>query len=232
MRKYKYILFDADDTLLDFKKAEHEAFRSTCQAGGIDFSESLCDVYSKINDALWKLLENGGITLDKLKLERYRQLLESLNFPEAERLEKAAQMRDLYMNFLAEQSFVKEYAVDICKTLSAEFQLYIITNGISRIQRSRLSRAPFMEYIEDVFISEEIGVAKPAVGYFDYVLSKIGDADRSKYFVVGDSLSSDIRGAVNSGLDSCWVNWNGMTTELPATYTVSTLQEINELHLY
>lgn len=226
MNHYQYLLFDADETLFDFQKAEHEAFHLTCDAGGVNFSEELYQVYSGINDALWKLLEKGGITLPALKLERYRQLLERLNCPEEDIMEKAAEMRDFYVNFLGEQAFLLPDAVDVCRTLSKRYTLYIITNGISKIQRARLAKTPIRDFIKDIFISEEIGAAKPAAAYFDYVFSHIGDSDKSKYLVIGDSLSSDIRGAVDYGLDSCWVNRKGMTTELPVTYTVNTLCEI------
>ena len=229
MNSYRYLLFDADETLFDFQKAEHEAFHLTCDAGGIEFSEEIYQVYSEINDALWKLLEKGGTTLPELKLERYRQLLEHLRYPEEGMIQKAAEMRDLYVDFLRQQAFLIPDAVEVCRTLSERYTLYIITNGISRIQRARLAKTPIKEYIADIFISEEIGTAKPAAAYFDYVFEKIGDADKSKYLVIGDSLSSDIKGAVNYGLDSCWVNRKGMTTDLPVTYTVNTLHEIFDI---
>lgn len=226
MKNYKYLLFDADETLFDFKKAEHEAFRLTCDASGTGFSEEIYQVYSEINDALWKLLEKGGTTLPELKLERYRQLLEYSGHPEEGMIEKAAEMRDLYVEFLGQQAFLMPDAVEVCRTLSEKYTLYIITNGISKIQRARLAKTPIKDFIRDIFISEEIGAAKPAAEYFDYVFDHIGDADKSKYLVIGDSLSSDIKGAVHYGLDSCWINPKNMAAEFPVTYTVSELREI------
>jgi YjjG family noncanonical pyrimidine nucleotidase len=226
MKQYSYLLFDADETLFDFKKAEYEAFHLTCDKVEVPFSDELYAVYSKINDDLWKLLEKGGTTLAELKLERFRQFLVYLGLPEGEVTEKAPLMRDNYVEFLADQSFLMEGAVEVCRALSEKYTLYIITNGISRIQRKRFNASPLMEYITDLFISEEIGVAKPSSEYFDYVTAKIGESDRSKYLVIGDSLTSDMKGAVNYGVDSCFVNPKGVSTSLPVTYTVKKLTEL------
>ena len=226
MKKYQYLLFDADETLFDFRKAEQEAFHLTCDKSSIPFSEGIYRVYSDINDGLWKLLEKGGTTLTELKLERYRRLLETLRFPEETIHEKAAEMRDLYTDFLGQQAFLLDGAAEVCRKLSENYTLYIITNGISRIQRARLEKTPLRPFIKDIFISEEIGAAKPAKEYFDKVLNAVGSPDRSDYLVIGDSLTSDIRGAVQYGLDSCWYNPKGLTTELPVTYTVSRLREL------
>ncbi len=226
MNNYRYLLFDADETLFDFKKAEYEAFHLTCDKVCVPFSDELYAVYSKINDDLWKLLEKGGTTLPELKLKRFCQFLAYLNLPETEIAEKAPLMRDEYVENLADQSFLMEGAVEVCRELSKRYTLYIITNGISRIQRKRFAASPIAEYITDLFISEEIGAAKPSPEYFDYVTTKIGENDRTKYLVIGDSLSSDMKGAVNYGIDSCFMNPKGVSTELPVTYTVKKLSEL------
>jgi len=229
MKKYSYLLFDADETLYDFKKAEYEAFHLTSDKVSVPFSDELYAVYSKINDDLWKLLEKGGTTLTELKLERFRQFLVHLGLSEGEVVEKAPLMRDNYMEFLADQCFLMEDAEEVCRTLAEKYPLYIITNGISRIQRKRFGASPIKEYITDMFVSEEIGVAKPSGEYFDYVIDRIGDPDRTKYLVIGDSLTSDMKGAVNAGIDSCFFNPKGVTTELPVTYTVKKLTELFDI---
>ena len=110
------------------------------------------------------------------------------------------------MQFLVQASFILDCALEICKKLSGNYSLYLVTNGTKIVQKGRLSGSPIMKYIKDVFISEEIGFNKPQKEYFDYVLEHIEEKDKTKILVVGDSLSSDIAGAENSGLDSCWVN--------------------------
>ncbi len=229
MKQYKYLLFDADETLFDFKKAEHEAFHLTADQVGIPFSEEIYAVYSKINDDLWKALERKEVTLPELKIARFRQLLCYLGTPEEGREETAARMRDTYVESLALQSFLIDGAQELCRRLSETYPVYIVTNGISRIQRMRLENSPIKDHVTEMFVSEEIGVQKPAAAYFDYVLDKIGDPDREKYLVIGDSLTSDIKGAVEYGLDCCFFNPKGVTTDLPVTYTVGKLSELYDI---
>lgn len=226
MQKYRYLLLDADDTLFDFQRAEREAFRLTCEASGVEYTEALCGAYSRINDALWKKLEVGGITLTELKTERYRQLLEGILYPAEGLCAKAEEMRDEYVRFLGEQSDLLPGVAEACRRLSERYELYIITNGVSQVQRRRFSRSPLMAWVKGLFISEEIGAAKPQAAYFDFVLAAVGDPDRSRYLVVGDSLTSDMRGAAESGLASCFVNWRRLTPTLPVTYTIGSFREL------
>ncbi len=231
MKKYEYLLFDADNTLLDFTMAENLAFRATCEKCGMICTDELYRAYSKINESLWKKLEVGGITLDALKLERFRQLLAVYDGEErADTLARAVEMRDNYINLLALQGCLVPGAEEICAALSEKYEMYIITNGIAEIQHSRLSRTPLLRYFKRVFISEEIGHAKPAPEYFDFVLDEIGDHDKSKYLVIGDSLSSDCDGAIGYGLDICRFNPNKSPDNgRELTYTVSELSELMEI---
>ncbi len=231
MKKYEYLLFDADNTLLDFTKAEHLAFRFTAEKCGLEYSDELYRTYSKINESLWKKLEIGGITLDKLKLERFRLLLVSYDGAEREdTLARAETMRDTYMANLGLQGCLLPDAEEVCAALSEKYDMYIITNGIASIQHSRLSRTPLLKYFRRVFISEEIGYAKPSREYFEFVLNAIGDYDKSKYLVIGDSLTSDCDGAIGYGLDICRFNPNNSPNNgRELTYTVSKLTELTEL---
>ncbi len=231
MKKYEYLLFDADNTLLDFTEAERRAFRFTAEECGLNYSDELHMTYSAINDSLWKKLEVGGITLDKLKLERFRLLLCGYYGGETEAtLAYAERMRDTYMRSLALQAPLISGAEEICAALSEKYDMYIITNGIAEIQHSRLGLSPLLKYFKSVFISEEIGYAKPAPEYFDFVLGAIGDSDRTKYLVIGDSLSSDCDGAIASGLDICRFNPRNLPNNgRELTYTVSKLSELMEI---
>ncbi len=229
MKAYKYLLFDADDTLLDFKKAEHEAFRLLCSEVGIDFSEEVYAVYSEINDRLWKRLEKKEITLEELKPERFRQLLRYLRTPDEALEGIAMRMRDGYMAALGKQSFLLRDAEEVCRRLSEKYPIYLITNGVTKIQRARMEHSAIKPYVQQMFVSEEIGVSKPAAAYFDYVLNVIGDPERGNYLVIGDSLTSDMAGAVGYGLDCCFFNPAGRTTDLPVTYTIEKLTELYEI---
>lgn len=230
MKRYKYILFDADNTLFDFSQAERVAFKNTCEKNGLIYSEEIQVLYSKINDSLWKRLETGEINLEFLKVERFRQLLECYNKDYGLVDVAPEKMRDDYISILGEQTCLINGAEEICKYLSSEYKMFIVTNGISKIQRSRIGKSALKDFFADVFVSEEIGYAKPSKQYFDHVISKIGDYDKSNYLVVGDSLTSDCDGAINYGLDICYYNPNGKSNNgRELTYTVNELSELKNI---
>lgn len=231
MKKYEYLLFDADNTLFDFNMAEFLAFRTVTESEELPYSDQLYREYSAINDNLWKKLEKGTITLEQLKIERFRILLMMIGYPDSKKTTaKAAQLRDIYMDSLADQSCLIEGAAEVCRELSTRYQMYIITNGIGRIQRKRLANSELKPYFKDIFISEELGAVKPSSDYFDAVFEKIGNPAHEKCLVIGDSLTSDCDGAISYGLDICRYN----PKELPdngreITYTVKKLSELTSI---
>lgn len=230
---YRYLLFDADNTLFDFNKAEYLSFRDMCSVCNVCYTGKLYQQYSDINDRLWKLLEQKKISLEILKIERFRQLLTANGYTEMDAAAKAPQMRDCYMARLGEQTCLIDGAEEICNKLSAIYEMYIVTNGISRIQRSRFTKSVLKPYFRGLFISEEIGVSKPSAEYYDHVFRTIGCKDKTAYLAIGDSLTSDCAGAVACGIDICYFNPQGdhYSGHLPITYTIRTLSELKEILL-
>ena len=200
--KYTTVLFDADDTLLDFKKSERTAISAVLSELGLPTDEHTIKVYSEINDSLWKLLEVGGIKKEVLKVERFRRLCEHFGFEVS-----PDRMAERYMDALSEQSYLVDTAESVCRSIyNAKIRMYIITNGIKTIQSRRLAATPIAQLFDGVFISEEIGYEKPRREFFDRATSMIEDFDISKTLVVGDSLTSDIKGGIDYGIDTCWYN--------------------------
>lgn len=197
--KYKYLLFDADNTLFDFDKAEKKAFLALSQIDDKVFSSDNYDKYHKINDICWKKLERREITKDKLKSERFAELYRSLGLVCDDDIIKRITAQ--YPLNLALGSELTEGAVETVAYLSKKYKIYIITNGLAEVQTKRFTASEIYRYVDDMFISETVGYDKPDVRYFDYTLSRIGDADKRKYLVIGDSITSDIDGAINSGID-------------------------------
>lgn len=220
--KYKYILFDADNTLYDFDKSESEALSLTMKGYGIKITPEQNSVYHEINDRLWKMLERGEVSRAELKTRRFAEFLEFLGAESADTPENVA---NSYVGNLALQTYPVEGADDVCRILSEKYPLYLITNGLSFVQRSRISRSPLSKYFTGVFISEEMGCSKPDLSFFTQVAEAVGDSDARNYIVIGDSLSSDIQGAVNFGSDSVWINRTGANDPRP-TYTVTDLTDI------
>ena len=231
MKKYDYLLFDADNTLFDFNQAEHNAFINTAEYGGLGDTERLHSRYTVINDALWKRLERKEITLDFLKDERFRVILLEEGYPENdETLAKAADLRDRYTYELSNQTCLCDGAEEVCRKLKNSHRLYIVTNGISSIQRSRLAQCTIGDCFEGLFISEEMGVVKPSAAYFDKVLETVGERDKSKYLVIGDSLTSDCDGAIAYGLDICRYNPDGKDNDgRVLTYNIRRLTELFDI---
>ncbi len=220
--RYTTILFDSDDTLLDFKASERDAIYRTFEIAELPFDEEIRASYSKINHDLWKTLERGEVTTDELLVLRFKRLFEKYGY-----VYDPQKMNDLYFKCLAETSFTKDGAVEVLEYLLGKYELDIITNGVGYIQTSRLSNADIRKYINKLFISGEIGASKPSPVFFDYVLNNIEEKDKSKILVVGDSLTSDIKGACLAGLDSVYIGTD--KGEYSPTYTINDIKELKRL---
>lgn len=221
--KYTTLLLDLDETIFDFKKTEYIAIKKLMKSFDIEPTDENVKLYSGINDEKWHMLERKEITREQLFVSRFEDFFKRLNVNA-----DAVKANEEYIGYVAQGGYILDGAIETCEKLSKEYKLYIITNGSKRSQTGRLSNSPILEYIENVFISEDIGHNKPSKEYFDYVLSHIDEKDKSKILVVGDSLQSDIKGAVNSGLDSCWINRKGEKSDAPA-YELKSINDIFEI---
>lgn len=218
---YTTLLFDLDDTLFDFLASEKRAINFLMGDYGIEPTEEQHRLYSEINAAKWKKLEKGELTRKELGIERFADFFEQIGI-DADPVEANRK----YMEYLSQPGILLDGALETCKKLSEKYSLYLITNGTGFVQRGRLKNSPLMLYIKAVFISEDIGFNKPSREYFDYVLANIDEKDKSKVLVIGDSLSSDIAGAKNSGLDACWVNRKSSAEKAEAKFTVNNVSEL------
>lgn len=221
--RYDIILFDADGTLLDFHKSESEAVREAMELNGIQPTDEKVALYSQINDGLWKKLERGEIEKKVLLYHRFELLLEALCVEG-----DAKKMASDYMNLLSTKGYVLEGAEEMCRILQGKVEMYIVTNGVEFIQRGRYARCGIDKYFNGVFISDAIGAEKPSVEYFEHVSKNIADFKNKRVLIVGDSLTSDMQGGINYGIDTCWFNPqekaepNGMKL----TFIAGTFEEI------
>ena len=227
--KYKVILFDADETLFDFKKAEREAFKNTMIDFGVDYDESYhFNTYEEINSAIWKELEQGLITQEKLKIERFRRFINKIemNFDENE-------VASTYMKYLGEGSFLFEGAIELIEDLSNKYTLSIVTNGLTIVQERRIKKSVIAKYFKDIVISEEVGIAKPHPDIFEHAISNLGEFKKDEILMIGDNLSSDIRGGINYNIDTCWYNPNKVENKsnLSPTYEMVDYKEVRNLLL-
>lgn len=211
---YSIALFDADNTLFDFTRSEHEAVCECLRVRGLPHDPTVAARYSAINDGQWKRLEMGMTTRDQLKVERFRILFEELGST----LDPRDMARD-YEVTLSGKSYLLDGAEELIRGLHGRCRLFIITNGTAVVQRGRMAACPLRDCFEDVFISEDVGYAKPSPEYFARVAAAIPGFVREEALIIGDSLTSDIQGGILSGIDTCWFDPAGRS--LPPGMTVN-----------
>lgn len=225
--KYDLLIFDADETLFDFKKAERHALKKAMKSLGLPYKEDLhLPQYKAINTKIWQELEAGLLTQKKLKVERFRRFLKVLNCDiEAKTLAKA------YMIYLSKGSFLFKDSMSLIQSLHDQYEMMIITNGLTAVQDNRIRKSTIAEYFKKIVISEEIGIPKPNPEIFKKALEYKGVYDKTSILMIGDSLRSDIQGGINFGIDTCWYNPNSLknTEDFKPTYEVQSLMEIIDI---
>lgn len=223
----KYVLFDVDDTLLDFGKAEAAAIRKTFERIGIDPTDEIVRRYSEINNEQWRLLEKGVITRSEVLTRRFDILFAELGLTHI----PSEMAQASYEYLLGIGHYFVDGAQELLKALEGKYELYIVSNGTASVQNSRLKSAGIIPYFNDVFISEELGFNKPTKEFFDACFARIPGFEKDKAVIVGDRLSSDILGGINAGIRTCWFNPKGEAPdpEIPADYEISQLCELPAL---
>ena len=225
--KYDVLLCDADNTLFDFGKAEENAFADACEKAGFASTPELLAVYTKINEALWKLLEKGGITQSVLRVQRFQEFLEAIGRQDVD----AVMMATAFTDSLGTQNVPIEGAVEAVRRWSRLLPIVIVTNGISKVQHGRMDRSEIKTMISGMVISEEIGAAKPDPKMIEMGMEMAHVSDKRRALMLGDSLSSDIAAAANAGVDACWYNPKGAenTKGLPVRYEIRSLDEVDAI---
>ncbi len=197
--KYTTLLLDADDTMFDFQVCEYNALKNTIEGEGRIFTQELFETYDRINSALWRKLELGQVTRSRMRIQRFGDLIECCLDGQGD----AEKYADRYIHELSLQAALLPGTLDAVKDLSKLFELYVITNGLTDVQKGRFARSPVTQYMKDIFISDELDAQKPDKIFFDRVLTEIREKDPDRVLVVGDSLTSDMQGGRNAGLSTC-----------------------------
>ncbi|MGB1241383.1 MAG: YjjG family noncanonical pyrimidine nucleotidase [Chitinophagales bacterium] len=223
---YQYLLFDADNTLFDFDQTAKDAFAATFVAFGMQQETHHYEQYWGISQGCWRDFEAKKIDQETLRRVRFEL------FFEAAALEgNALKFNEKYLQNLVHHSSLLDGALDLLDGLHGKIPMAIITNGLKGVQRPRLKRTGLMDYFEAIVVSDEIGVSKPHAPFFDHTFEQINFPDKSEVLVIGDSLSSDIKGGNNYGLHTCWYNPKGLPNHLEVvpTYEIGDLAELYEI---
>ena len=223
---YKILLFDLDDTLLDFAANEADSLNRLFQQHGHTFSAELFRVYNAVNKQLWTDYENGRIGLDDVLNSRFSATMARLGI-DVNGMEWEKQYRELLGNGTQQM----DGALTVCQNLSASHRLFVITNGITKTQIKRLKKSGLYDFFEDIFTSQSIGFQKPAKEFFDYVMSHIAGFHIRESLIIGDSLNTDIKVGLLAGIDTCWFNHKSQagSAEIPSTYTITRLSELYDI---
>jgi YjjG family noncanonical pyrimidine nucleotidase len=224
VKKYEFLLFDFDGTLVDYEKTESRSLAESFRQAGIPYDEKrYLAEYTAINAKMWKDFEMGGISAHELRLKRFRMLFAACGIQgNPERL------AGLYVANLSESAFLFDGVLPLLETLHSRYKLGLITNGLKEAQRKRLALSGADRYMDGIAVSDEIGIQKPDPGIFAHAMKDAGHTDKSTTLIIGDSLTSDIQGGINFGIDTCWFNPKGKAA-VPGIVPTCEIRRLAEL---
>lgn len=219
---YDIILMDLDNTILDFNTAEKDSFKKVIKEIGLSYTDDLLEQYQKINKSLWHRLEQGEISKEIVLNTRFSEFFKLYDIQaDGKEIEKT------YRFYLDNSSALipnAEYTLIKLKTMGKK--IYSASNGVYSTQIKRLSNAGIINLFDGHFISDIIKHEKPSPYFFDFCIKNLSETPKSSILMVGDSPTSDVQGAINIGIDSCFYQYDKTTI---CTYSKYTIYDISEL---
>lgn len=227
MGKFHTLLWDVDNTVLDFDRSEYDALSRCFEKFGLELQEETAALYSEINLSFWKRLELGQIGRQELLTGRFREFFRRLSITDVD----ADQFQREYQDNLGSVYYYKERSNELLKELSGQYRQYFVTNGVAATQRNKLRLSGLDRLVNGIFISEELGAEKPDRLFFERSFAQIPDFDKEGALLIGDSLSSDMKGAFQAGIASCWYHpgWTNEEPSVPLTYEIHSLWEVKKI---
>ncbi len=224
--RFTTILWDNDNTLMDFEYSMHKALRACFEAYHLEITDEIIARYEEINTAYWKRLERGEVTKKELLDGRFIDLFRELGYEV-----DVPKFRKLFQVELGSYYAYLDDSIDICKNLHGKVKQYIVTNGVRETQIKKIKAAGFYGLMEEIFISGVVGYEKPRKEFFDHCLEHMEEKDPDKILIVGDSLTSDIAGGYNAGIKTCWYNPKGKKAgkSYHIDYEIQNLHQIYEV---
>ncbi len=231
MKKYEIILWDVDQTLLDFTKSEDYALRAAFKKFGRTIDTKTVNLYAGINDSYWKRLERGEISKEEVLRGRFETLFERLQIDGI----SAEEFAPVYQKALGSVYYYRDDSYLLCCELRRNFRQYVVTNGVTWTQQNKLKLAGFDKVMDGIFISEMLGSPKPSLEFFEECFKQIPDFQKEKTIIIGDSLTSDMLGGNRAQIACCWYNPEGKKLqeetqiELVVDYEIRNLWEIKDI---
>lgn len=224
--KYRFLLFDLDNTLLDFDANEAQALPRVFAAHGVMLTPEIRAVYDMINHGLWRDYEAGKVGIEEVLNTRFAKTMRQFG-----REEDGAAWENDYRHFLGDGHTPMPGAVELCRDLAASglYKMYVVTNGVAATQKKRMYDAGIADCFLAVYNSESIGAQKPSAAFFDYVFANIENFDRRKTLLIGDSPTADIEGGRRAGVATCWLNAKKSGEIVLANHIIHTLYEMYDV---
>ena len=203
MPRFDILLWDVDGTLLDFIAAEKAAVQTLFREFGLgECTDEMVERYSRINKEYWERLERGELSKPEILVRRFADFFASEGLDAS----KAPEFNEQYQVRLGDTVVFCDDSYELLSSLRGRVKQYAVSNGTVVAQTRKLRRSGFDRLLDGVFLSEELGYEKPATEFFDQVFAAIGEPDRERVLIVGDSLTSDITGGNRAGIRTCWYN--------------------------
>lgn len=224
----KYILWDIDGTLLNFELAEDKSIRQSFEYFNLgSCSDELLEDYKKINIKYWQALERGEIGKQEVLEGRFKEFFNKYGIND----KITTKFNEYYQKALASTGEFNPHAYEVVDYFKGKYKQFAATNGTKIAQDGKLKKSGLDKILEKVFISEEVGFEKPSLGFFDYVFKYTQDFDKDSYVIIGDSLTSDIRGGINAGIKTIWFNPKKIekNIEIRCDYIISSLDELKNI---
>ena len=222
----KIILMDLDNTIIDFNECARHSIMGIFDELGFDYTENVFKTFITENVKIWKRLELGEIDKPFLRANRWNIILDKLGIDY-----DGTVIEEKFENGVAMGAYPVEYAYELLEYLYKKYDIYVVSNGFRFVQESRVKIGKYDKYFKELFLSEDIGIQKPDIRFFDYCYEKIGYPPKEELILIGDSLSADIKGGNSFGIDTIWFNKNQdpESDTIKATYTVNKLKEIQNI---
>ncbi len=222
----KIVLLDLDNTIIDFNECARHSIMDIFEKLGFEYNENVFETFITENVKIWKRLENGDIDKPYLRANRWNIILAKLGIEYDGTI-----IEEEFENGVARGAYPVEGAYELLDYLHPKYDLYVVSNGFRFVQESRVKIGKYDKYFKELFLSEDIGIQKPDLRFFDYCYSKLDYPEKKELILIGDNISADIMGGNNFGIETIWFNPNGATAppEIKPTYTVEFLAEIKNI---
>lgn len=220
MSKYKCLIFDIDNTILNYDACAASSLKALLEKYDIQYTNEIENLFRDICYKLWKAFDLNMLNDESIR-KNYHQLFDLYNYKRFEVFcehMKYSSLNDTDPKFLSDEyidifnttRIYENCAVEILKKTSKTHILAAATNGLSDSQRKRIQ--PVEQYLSHLFISEEMNCVKPMKEFYDYMLHKM-NLNNTDCLFIGDLYTTDIVGALNANMDACWYRANGRNSE-------------------